>query len=114
MSDWRPLSARNGQKTDIRFNSDGSCVVRAEQNVDGFLERNKALRGNTNRGYIGDGTFRRVASIPINIVHKWLQEGIDIFSGDQQAELARKLNDPDNAYLRTSDGRIGVSNGVAR
>jgi hypothetical protein len=29
-------------------------------------------------------------------------------------KLARKLNDPDWAYLRTAPGRLGVTNGVMR
>lgn len=112
--DWRPLSERNGQLTDIKFDSDGRAIIRSRENVDLLLDANKALREHSDRGYIGDGTFRRVASIPPTVQVQWLNEGIDIFSGDHQKALARKLNDPDNFFLRTAPGHIGVSNDVAR
>lgn len=114
MSDWRPLSASHGRRTRVQFQPDGSFIIHSEQNVDAILDHNKALRGQDDRGYIGDGTFRRVASIPNVITHEWLKDGLDIYSGDCQDRLAKKLNDPDNAYLRTAPGHIGVSNGVAR
>ena len=61
------------------------------------------------------GLGRHVATIPNAILAKWLlEDGIDVWSGEHQDGLARKLNDPDNAYLRTGGGHIGVSNGVAR
>jgi hypothetical protein len=113
---WKPLSARDdGSVTDVEFAADGSAVIRTRQEVGGILDHNKLIRDNDpNRGWRMNGDWRLYASIPNVIVHKWLEEGIDIYSGEQQDALARKLNDPDWAYLRTANGRIGVSNGVAR
>lgn len=52
--------------------------------------------------------FRHAAHIPPIIALKWLDEGIDVFSNDpdQKLAVARKLNDPDWAYLRTHTGRV--------
>lgn len=108
---WRPLSAAPGRETRVLFDSDGRIIIRTQQECDPVLERNKALR---NSGNAQSAFARLVASIPMVIVHKWLQEGIDVFSGEQQDALARKLNDPDWAYLRTGGGRLGVTNGVVR
>lgn len=110
MTNWRPLSAHGGQVTDVKFDADGRIIVRSRQEADPILEANKAEMNHGRRGR----EWRKVATVPNNIIHKWLQEGIDIFSGEHQEAVARKLNDPDNRYLRTAPGCIGVSNGVAR
>lgn len=114
MSDWRPLTSRTGQVTDVKFDSDGRIIVRSRQECDDVLWLNKEQR-NSGEGRDTRGLGTMVARIPNAIVAKWLTEdGIDIWGGECQAELARKLNDPDWAYLRTGGGYIGVSNGVAR
>lgn len=112
---WRPLSANGGKVTDVKFDSDGRIIVRTRQECDPVLENNKVARNHLDprRKALG-GLGRHIATIPNIIVHKWLQEGIDIYSGECQDGLARKMNDPDWAYLRTAPGHIGVSNGVAR
>lgn len=110
---FRLLRERNGQITDVKFDADGRVIVRSRELVDPILDANRQRRNHGDHRRMG-GDMHFVASIPNTIVHKWLQEGIDIYSGEQQDALARKLNDPDNAYLRTGGGHIGVSNGVAR
>jgi hypothetical protein len=113
--DWRPLTSRGGIVTDVKFDNDGRIIVRSRQDVDPILDHNKTLRnhGQGRKSAMGD-LGRHIATIPNSIVHKWLQEGINVYDGEHQAELARKLNDPDWRYLRTNPGHIGVSNGVAR
>lgn len=112
MSEWRPLTSRNGQVTDVKFDSDGKIIVRARQECADVLWLNKEQR---NHGAEKNEFGTLVARVPLGIVHKWLvEDGIDVFGGEQQDGLARKLNDPDWAYLRTGGGNIGVSNGVAR
>lgn len=113
MSDWRPLTSRTGQVTDVKFDSDGRIIVRSRQECDDVLWLNKEHR-NSGDAPSKDGWHHK-ARIPNSIVAKWLlEDGIDIWGGEHQAEVARKLNDPDWAYLRTGGGYIGVSNGVAR
>jgi hypothetical protein len=111
MSDWRPLTSHQGIQTEVLFDNEGKVLFRSRQLVDPILDANKAAY---NEGVNRRSTWRKYASIPLNIVHKWLNEGIDIYSGEQQDALARKLNDPAYRYLRTAPGCIGVSNGVAR
>jgi len=85
------------------------------QNAAPIIERNKALRSQ-NDGYNGDRTMRRVATIPAIVRIKIMQEeGWDPWKPHlYPKQMARFLNDPDYAYLRTADGRIGVSNGKIR
>jgi hypothetical protein len=111
---WRPLRITDdGRVTDVKFDSDGRIIVRTREEVAPILDHNKAIRNHGTPAPTIDG-WRHYATIPNTVVHKWLQEGIDVWSGECQDALARKLNDPDWAYLRTNTGRIGVSNGVAR
>lgn len=82
--------------------------------TDPIIERNKVLRNNTD-GFTQDRSMCHAASIPQIIVNKWLiEEGLDIYNPDHEDRLAKKLNDPDWAYLRTGGGNLGVSNGQMR
>lgn len=90
----------------------------ATQDVAPILERNKAM-ANHNDGYTPSRDMKRVASIPYAVGVKWLNEEGWWFMDaghdpDVAKKLARKLNDPEYRYLRTSEGNVGVSNGVMR
>lgn len=114
--DWRPLSAHGGQVTDVKFDSDGRIIVRSRQEVDPILDMNKEVRNHGDNSFRGDGLGRKIATVPNSILHKWMtDDGLNVFDDEcDQTVFARKMNDPDNAYLRTGGGYIGVSNGVAR
>lgn len=90
----------------------------ATQDVAPILEQNKAMATH-NDGYSKSRELRRVASIPYILMHKWLQEegwwAMDAAKDpDVAKKLAAKLNSSEYAYLRTAEGRVGVSNGVIR
>ena len=84
--------------------SDDRMIIETVQDVTPYLEKNKLELKN---GIINkDEPKRKVASIPLVLVEKWLrEEGLDIFNADHQKRLMRKLHDPDYAYLRTLKGR---------
>ena len=46
------------------------------------------------------------ATIPAYLIVKWKQEGIDVYNPQDYKRVARKLNDPEYAFLRTWKGRI--------
>jgi hypothetical protein len=82
--------------------------------TDPVIERNKAMATH-NDGYNGDRTLRRVASIPLIIWLKWLnEEGWDAFKPENAKKLCDKLNSSDYAHLRTAPGRLEYSNGRFR
>lgn len=90
----------------------------ATQDVAPRLELNKQMATH-NDGYSPSRELRRVASIPYAIGIKWLNEEGWWFMDaghdpDVAKKLAAKLNDAEYAYLRTAEGRVGVSNGVIR
>ena len=93
---------------DIKVSTrEGSAFVRYEDEVDPHLDRNAALRGNSQKSDWG----KHVASIPNIIALKWLNEewnrghDLKLFSKEWMEFVARKLRDPEWAYLRT-DGPV--------
>lgn len=98
-----------------RDDGDGTGSVVTIQDVAPTLDANKAMK-NHNDGYNADRSMRRVASIPWVLIAKIRnEEGWDPMRPDLYPEkMARLLNDPDYAHLRTADGRIGVVNGRIR
>jgi hypothetical protein len=107
MDHW--FSSPTGIHKFWKDNDDGSHTVVQSQKTDGMLETNKAMATH-NDGYSESREFRRVASIPLILVAKWLQEeGWDAFNPDHAHKLAEKLNSSEYAYLRTDHGqRLGV------
>ena len=90
----------------------------ATQDVAAMLERNKDMAV-TNDGYSPSRELRRAASIPYVVGLKWLNEEgwwfMDAGHDDGVArKLVAKLNSSEYRYLRTADGRLGVSNGHIR
>jgi hypothetical protein len=82
---------------------DGDLTVRHYQDCEEIIERNKALRSIPQKSDWG----RHVASIPNNILLKWmLEEGVPVFgmpAHEWDKFLKRKLADPDWRDLRTSE-----------
>lgn len=99
-----------GVEKRLRLNPDGSMDVAMTQDVAPILERNRAMQ-TENDGYSQSREVRRVATIPESVATLWREEG---WYPHDKKKLAEKLNDPDWAWLRTAEGRLGVSNGVMR
>lgn len=88
------------------------------QDVAPMLEQNKQMATH-NDGYSQSRELRRVASIPYGVGLKWLNEEGWWFMDaskdpDVAKKLAAKLNSSEYLYLRTAEGRVGVSNGQIR
>lgn len=78
---------------------DGKLVVETQQDVEPYLEKNLRER---NDGANAKGDFRKVASIPLVLINKWLHEdGINFYNRDHWPAVLRKLRSPEYAYLRT-------------
>jgi len=96
----------NGLQTEFHADAlDDAVTIRRVQDVEPILERNKALYS-LNDGYTPSRDLRRVASIPLSVIEEWMKEGINIFDPNCAAAIRRKLNDPQNLYLRTAPGRV--------
>lgn len=82
-----------------------ALTVTRVQDVEPILEENKRLQ-NSGDGYSPGRQMRRVASIPHAVVEQWMREGVSIFDKNAMPEIRRRLNDPENLFLRTSPGRV--------
>lgn len=95
-----------------RNHFDGRTIVRERvQDVEPILEHNKMLRGMEQRSDWG----RHVASIPNVIYERWFNEeyergnvSLRMYSKEMDELVARKLKDPEWAWLRTDAKFNGV------
>jgi hypothetical protein len=114
MSRRHLLTSAAGVRYTWEDQADGTYLIHGTQDLTDVLDDNKA-KANHNDGYSKSREMRRVAHIPFIIRNKWMaEEGWDCFDHENADLLMRKLNDPDWRYLRTADGRLGISNGVMR
>jgi len=88
----------------VPLKNDKAVTVYSTDDVEPILEHNKALRGIGQKSDWG----RHVASIPNIISVKWINEeyqrgntNIRFLSKEWDALVARKLRDPEWAFLRT-------------
>lgn len=79
-------------------------VVHTTQDAEPIIEDNKRWQGEKQ-----SGEFRKVASIPVTILHQWLQEEwnrgnsqMTLFSDEFNEVVRRKLQDRDWLFLRTA------------
>lgn len=110
---WRKLTSGLATTTGIKFDTDGSAIIRTVGESEPVLDHNQRLRAlaTDDGGYVrgSDRGMKRVASIPAEIVVKWaVEEGIDVYNPEHSERVMRKLNDPDYAYLRTAPGRLAM------
>ena len=92
------------------FDSDGKTLtIEHVQDVEDIIERNKALQNEAQRSDWG----RHIASIPNVILVRWMNEewerGNRVMPFTKQFDeevIARKLKDPEWAYLRTDSPAV--------
>ena len=91
-------------RTDVLLDrADRRIIICTTQDVEPILERNHSLRSEPQHSDWG----RHIASIPNVILVKWLNEEyaagnarLRMFTAEFNELVARKLRDPDWAYLR--------------
>lgn len=85
------------------FAEEDTITEQIVQKVDPVLEMNKTLR---NAGYDKKANIRKVAEIPIALIEEWKNlYGFDWFTASQ-AERAAILNNPEFAFLRTTEEKV--------
>lgn len=82
-------------------------VIEVVQDVSDIIEKNK-IEYNNNSTKWGDELFdNKIASIPMTVVDKLNQQGIMRgFHVLDQKKFKEWLNDPDNRFFRTKQGRV--------
>jgi len=96
--------------TVIEATDDGGIAVTHTEDVGEFLEANKAEALAVGRG-IGRNKdeWRKVASIPLTVWNELVKQGIVTADGRRvvdEVKFRRWLNDSDNRYLRTCEGKV--------
>ena len=91
--------------------SAGQVTVERVQDVEPILDNNKRLLNDGSNGYSKSKDLKRVASIPLVVLEQWMKEdGVNFLAmphgPDREKYLRKKLNDPNNKWLRTSGGRM--------
>ena len=102
------IDSEGGVTTTFHYDhSSDKTIIQTSQDVEPILEANKVAQ-TINDGYSPSRDLKRIASIPLVVVQKWMEEdGVNFLSlgkQDKAKYLRKKLNDPDYAYLRTSPG----------
>jgi len=98
--------------TKIKILSETAFDVERVQDVQPIIEANKRDQADKAflNGYSESGDLKHVARIPLIILEQWAKEaGINrkaIFGPEMSEIIRKKLNDPDNKFLRTGMGEI--------
>lgn len=96
--------------TEIKVTNTGGLEVRTFQDVEPILDQNKRDQNNPdfNNGYTPSGDMKHVARVPLIMLQLWAKEaGISNVFGDEMKEIVKKkLNDPDNKFIRTGLGEV--------
>ncbi|MBL4753779.1 MAG: hypothetical protein JKY52_09340 [Flavobacteriales bacterium] len=84
-----------------------TTTIKQIQDVDPYLEANKAERDSqTSLSKMGDG-LQKIASIPLVLIDQWRKEiGSDPLHLSNRGWLMRRLNDPAYSKLRTRTGNF--------
>lgn len=83
-----------------------TLIVQRTADVTANIEQNKRLyNANYHQTFTGD--MHEVADIPCEIFDQWCREdGVNYLQPEHAQALKRKLNDPDNRFLRTMPGKL--------
>lgn len=106
------MSDQDFISTKMKLLTNGSLLITRTQDVDAIIERNKQDQNDSSfrNGYSQSGDMKHVARIPLIMLEKWAQEaGIPmskVYSKEMGEIVRRKLNDPDNKFMRTGLGQI--------
>ena len=101
-----------GLITQFEIVSDTAFNVLRTQDVGGIIEANKRDQNDRdfNNGYTPSRDMKHVARIPLLVLEQWAKEaGIPkrkIYGKEMNEIIRKKLNDPDNRFLRTGLGEV--------
>jgi len=88
-------------------NTDDGKIVETNQDVTDIIEKNKQEYNNSSTKWGEDVFDNKIASIPLTVIDKLNQQGIMRgFNLSIKKKFFAWLNDPDNRFFRTKQGRI--------
>lgn len=89
------------------YNDNNTIIEKAVCDVTPVLTVNKEMQNTAGYGTTKDKSMRHVASIPLIVLEQWIREyGVNPLDPQHDKLLKRLLNDPDNLFLRTTNGVV--------
>ena len=86
---------------------DGGLVIETAQDVSAIIEQNKQEYNQTNGRWGNDVFDNKIASIPLTLIDDLNKKGImSGFAVKDQKEFRKWLNNPDNRFFRTRQGKV--------
>ena len=86
---------------------EGGLVIATEQDVTDIIEQNKQEYNANNGRWGGDLFDNKIASIPLTLIDDLNKKGImSGFAIKDEKEFRKWLNNPDNRFFRTRQGRV--------
>ena len=90
-----------------RGDNDNQFIMARMQDVGSILDQNKKKQNDELEGYSKSQDLKQVASIPMVVAEKWIKDDgvnwLSLTGSDREKYIRKKLNDPDNAFLRTDN-----------
>jgi len=107
MGKWNDKLKETVFRNATTHDTDLGKVVEVKQDVTDIVEQNKQEYNNNTTSW-GDDVFdNKIASIPMTVIDRLNQKGIMRgFHVLDQKKFKEWLNDPDNRFFRTKQGRI--------
>jgi len=93
-----------------RYHLDGEkLVIETKQDTKELMRSNKTIQ-NAWDGWSKTKDMKHVARIPLILIHRWVQEsGLKMGTREFTNYIARKVNDPEYAYLRIGKGQLAIN-----
>jgi len=95
------VTRSHGIDTTLHLDDD-KLIIQNTFDAEPIIEANKAASNDGTGGWTPSKNMRRVANVPLALLHLWDSMGISP-KKDRKAFL-KKLNDPDLRYFRTDGG----------
>jgi hypothetical protein len=97
----------NNRTTSVGLNDKDEITLQTEQNVDALIEQNKKEYNNAETKWSDQLFGNKVASIPFTAIDNLNKQGImKGFTVLDQKKFFAWLNDPDNRFFRTKQGKL--------
>ena len=95
------------KKTDILTDANDDAVIRQQEDLTPYLEANKQAYNNSDSKWSDRLFGNRIASIPNIVIDQLNKDGImQGFAIIDQKRFFKWLNDPDNRFFRTKQGKL--------
>lgn len=95
------------KKTTVLTDTNDNAVIKQEEDLTPYIEQNKKEYNQSTSTWSGNPLGNKIASIPNIVIDQLNKDGImQGFQVVDQRRFFKWLNDPDNRYFRTKQGKL--------